>query len=60
MGKAPHPQQRLAPDLPALWRGAEKDHCEIDGYARLPDDEFARPSTPEGYVVSSRRTKTIS
>lgn len=54
VGKAPHPQQRLSKDIPALWRGTEKDHCEIEGYARLPDDEFARPSTPDGCVVIRR------
>lgn len=48
VGKAPHPQQRLSKDVPALWSGSEKDTCELEGYARLPDDEFARPSTPEG------------
>lgn len=50
VGKSPHPQQRLTKQVPAVWRGTEKDHCEIEGYARLPDDEFGRPSTPEGYV----------
>jgi hypothetical protein len=48
LGKAPHPQQRLGKDVPAIWRGDEKEFCDIEGYARLPDDEFGRPSTPEG------------
>jgi hypothetical protein len=48
LGKHPHPQQRLTGDVPAIWRGSEKEFCDIEGYARLPDDEFGRPSTPEG------------
>jgi hypothetical protein len=51
LGKAPNPQQRLSADVPAIWRGEDKDFCDIEGYARLPDDEFGRPSTPEGYVL---------
>lgn len=58
VGKSPHPQQRLSKQVPAIWRGTEKDHCEIEGYARLPDDEFARPSTPEGYATGPIQAKS--